>query len=63
MISEIIRRIEFLKDAQEEHTEARNAVVDLALKLGIDEKLVNNDTRVARAYLEGFKKGMRHERN
>ena len=59
MISEIIQTISYLKDAQEEHAEARDRICKLAVRLGMDEKLMNNDVRCARAFLEGWKKGSR----
>lgn len=55
-MKQIIECINYLKDAQEEYSEARDRILKLAIHFGADEKFLNNDARCARAFLEGFKK-------
>ena len=62
-MNEIHKAINWMIEATAESKEAKDNIVALAIHYGCPEKVLNNDFRGARLYLEGFQKGARNGKN
>jgi len=56
IVNYIDEAISHLEESKDSYNEAKERLTNLAIELGCNERSINNNHLVARAYLEGMRK-------